>query len=90
MILSFSSQRISFCVFLLITHLVCFGQPSIASFSTKTGKSNKIKIDKPSNTQAGDLLVVGVAYEKGSDESITKPGGWTLIKKSNNRSSIIY
>lgn len=73
-----------FCVFFLFTVQIVLCQPVYESFTTKTGKNSSVNINKPSGTVEGDLLVVGLMYEKGSDENISKPSGWTLIKKTNN------
>lgn len=74
------------CVFFLFKVQVALCQPVYESFTTKTGKNSTVNINKPSGTSEGDLLVVGLMYEKGSDENIGKPSGWTLIKKTNNSS----
>ncbi len=45
---------------------------------------------EPTGTVAGDLLVVGLAFEKGSDVTITPPAGWTLIRRTNQSSNVGY
>jgi RHS repeat-associated protein len=45
-------------------------------------------VGKPTGTVAGDLLVVGLAFEKGSDVAITPPSGWTLIRRTNQSSNV--
>lgn len=63
-----------------------FAQPVWQSSTTSIGKTSTASIAKPSGLAAGDLMVVSLAYEKGSDEVITKPSSYTLIQQTNNSS----
>jgi RHS repeat-associated protein len=58
--------------------------------STAIGTSGSATVNKPTGTVAGDLLVVGLAFEKGSDVTITPPSGWTLIRRTNQSSNVGY
>jgi RHS repeat-associated protein len=58
--------------------------------ATATGDSATATVGKPAGTVAGDLLVVGLAFEKGSDVAITPPAGWTLIRQTNQSSNVGY
>jgi RHS repeat-associated protein len=58
--------------------------------STATGSSGSAAVSKPTGTLAGDLLVVGLAFEKGSDVAIQAPSGWTLIRRTNQSSNVGY
>lgn len=71
---------------LLLT--VCLNsQPVVESWGTNTGSSSSASIDKPSGVSADDMLVVGLTFEKGSDEDLTPPTGWTLIRRTDNSSN---
>jgi RHS repeat-associated protein len=58
--------------------------------STATGSSGTATVNKPTGAIAGDLLVVGLAFEKGSDVAITPPSGWTPIRPTNQSSNVGY
>jgi RHS repeat-associated protein len=58
--------------------------------STATGTSGTATVSKPTGTVAGDLLVVGLAFEKGSDVALTPPSGWTLIRRTDQSSNVGY
>lgn len=49
--------------------------------STNTGVGN-LTVDKPTGTQAGDILIAALSFEKGSLVAITPPSGWALIPGS--------
>lgn len=58
--------------------------PAIKSFATAVGSgSSSPKVNKPAGTTAGDLLVVGLMFEKGSGTTPTPPSGWTLVRRDN-------
>jgi len=59
-------------------------QPVHESFETATGVAVAAIVDKPTGTSINDLLVVLLAYEKGSAEVISPPVGWTLIIRNDN------
>jgi hypothetical protein len=66
----------------------CVNQaPKIGEFETAMGAgntSNPATIKKPANTQIGDILVVGLMFEKGQSPSITPPDkDWVLIQRVN-------
>jgi RHS repeat-associated protein len=58
--------------------------------ATATGSSAGATVNKPTGTVAGDLLIVGLAFEKGSDVAITPPSGWTLIRRTNQSTDVGY
>jgi RHS repeat-associated protein len=57
---------------------------------TAIGTSGTATVGKPSGTVVGDLLIVGLAFEKGWDVAITPPAGWTLIRRTNQSSNVGY
>ncbi len=58
--------------------------PVIKSFETAVGAgSNPATVNKPAGTTKGDLLIVGLMFEKGSSTTPTPPSGWTLIRRDN-------
>jgi carbonic anhydrase/acetyltransferase-like protein (isoleucine patch superfamily) len=61
--------------------------PIVREFETAMGAgntSNPATIKKPDNTQIGDILVVGLMFEKGRSPSITPPDNdWELIERVN-------
>ena len=58
--------------------------PVIKSFETAVGAgSNPVKVNKPAGTTSGDLLIVGLMFEKGNSTTPTAPSGWTLIRRDN-------
>ncbi len=52
------------------------------------GTNTAVVIPKPTGTVVNDLLVAHVAYESGSSITITAPGGWTLIRKTDAASDV--
>jgi RHS repeat-associated protein len=58
--------------------------------TTAVGSSGTATVTKPTGTVQGDLLVVGLAFEKGSDVTVTPPSGWTLIRRTNQSSNVGY
>ena len=61
--------------------------PTYQSSDSATGSSSPATANKPSGTVDGDLLVVGLMLDKGSDVSITPPSGWTLIRRTDSGSN---
>jgi RHS repeat-associated protein len=61
-----------------------------APCSTATGSSASATVNRPTGTVQGDLLVVGIAFEKGSAVAITPPSGWTLIRRTDQSSDVGY
>jgi hypothetical protein len=58
---------------------------SKSSAATSGGGPTTITIATPSGTASGDVLIAGISFEAGTDEnSITVPGGWTLVRQVNN------
>ncbi len=58
---------------------------SKSSAATSGGGPTTITITKPSGTASGDVLIAGISFETGTDEtSITVPSGWTLVRRVNN------
>jgi len=45
-------------------------------------------VNAPAGTEAGDLLVVGIMFEKGSGTSLTIPNGWNVIQTRNQSNSV--
>ena len=75
--------------------LICFSGQALAqapptheTSATAVGTSDTATVNKPSGTVEGDLLVVGLMFEKGSAVSPTPPAGWTLIGRTNNSEDI--
>jgi RHS repeat-associated protein len=68
--------------------------PSVPSVRTPCptaiGTSNIATVAKPTGTVAGDLLIVGLAFEKGSDAQTPTPTGWTLILRTTQSSNVGY
>jgi hypothetical protein len=63
----------------------------ITSLNTGTGSgasSGPATAIKPSTTKAGDLLVVGLVFEKGAAPAITPPSGWTFIQRTNETNNV--
>ena len=60
-----------------------------SDFNLGQGGGSTIPIvTKPSGTKSGDVLIVGLMYEKGSTTTVTSPAGWTLIRKTNQGNNI--
>jgi RHS repeat-associated protein len=65
------------------------GAPTLRTpCATATGDAGTATVSKPTGTVSGDLLVVGLAFEKGSDVTLTPPSGWTLIRRTNQSSNV--
>jgi RHS repeat-associated protein len=58
--------------------------------STATGTSDTATASKPAGATAGDLLIVGLAFEKGWDVTITPPSGWVRIRRTDQSSNVGY
>jgi MSHA biogenesis protein MshQ len=58
-------------------------QPVWQTSATAVGSGGTATVAAPSGTVAGDLLIVGIMLEKGSDVAITATG-WTLVRRTNN------
>jgi len=64
-------------------------QPQWVSSFTAVGEGNSASISMPNGTTAGDLLVVGLTFEKGTGvTSLNPPSGWTLIRRTNQGSDV--
>ena len=65
--------------------VACPATPVIKSFETAvgSGSSNPPKVNKPAGTKAGDLLIVGLMFEKGTGTTPSAPAGWTMILRTN-------
>jgi hypothetical protein len=68
----------------------CSNAPVIQpDFNTNQGGGSiEPAVNKPAGTNSGDLLIVGLMYEKGSATTATAPDGWTLIRKANQGNNI--
>jgi hypothetical protein len=68
----------------------CPAVPMITSFETAIGAgSNKPpKVNRPTGTVAGDLLIVGMMFEKGTNTTPTAPAGWALIRRTNESNNV--
>jgi hypothetical protein len=73
---------------LLLCTAPAFSQAFIASSHTSIGTASPATVPRPSSVATGDLLVVGLMVEKGSNEVISPPAGWTLIRRADNGSNI--
>ncbi|MEN9839288.1 MAG: hypothetical protein RL177_767 [Bacteroidota bacterium] len=62
-------------------------QPVWQSSVTAVGTAATATVNRPASTESGDLLVVGVMFEKGTDVVITPPTGWTLIGRTDTGSN---
>src|SRR5688572_6352565 len=63
-------------------------QPMWQSFDTSEGSSGSAVVDRPTGTVSGDLMVIGLMFEKGTDVAVTPPSGWTLILRTNHSTVI--
>ena len=74
--------------------LICFSGQALAqsptheTSATAVGNGATATVNKPSGTVEGDLLVVGVMFEKGSDVTVTPPAGWTLIRRTDTAADV--
>ncbi len=68
----------------------CPAVPVIKSFDTAigAGSSKPPKVNNPNGTTAGDLLIVGMMFEKGTNTTPTAPAGWTLIRRTNQTNNV--
>ena len=68
----------------------CPAVPVIKSFETAigAGSSKPPKVNRPAGTTAGDLLIVGMMFEKGTNTTPTAPAGWTLIRRINQENNV--
>jgi hypothetical protein len=68
----------------------CPAVPVIKSFETAigSGSSKPPKVNKPTGTKAGDLLVVGMMFEKGTNTTPSAPAGWTLVRRDNESNNV--
>lgn len=66
------------------------GAPFYRSIATteQTSNSTSVAVSKPSGTVENDVLVAGIGGASASSESWTPPSGWTLIRQTNNSSTI--
>ncbi len=66
--------------------------PEMGDFITAKGSgntSNPATIKRPANTQIGDLLIVGLMFEKGQAPSVSPPDkDWVLIKRVNQLNQV--
>jgi hypothetical protein len=59
-------------------------EPKWESSLTNVGKgSARPIVGRPTGTQKGDLLVIGLIIEKGTGSNIIPPAGWTSIMRTN-------
>jgi hypothetical protein len=63
---------------------IVFGSSTNANNGVGTGLS----IGRPSGTQAGHFLLAQVSFEKGANVNVTAPGGWTLVRRTDNGGDI--
>lgn len=66
--------------------------PVMGEFRTAKGSgntSNPAIISRPANTKIGDLLIVGLMFEKGQAPSVTPPDNtWKLIRRVNQLNQV--
>jgi hypothetical protein len=66
--------------------------PILGEFNTAKGAgntSNPATITRPANTQIGDILVVGLTFEKGGSPLVTPPDtSWKLIQRVNQQNQV--
>ena len=70
--------------------VACPATPVIKSFETAvgSGSSNPPVINKPAGTIPGNLLIVGLMFEKGTGAQASAPAGWTLILRTNKSNNV--
>jgi len=61
--------------------------PQLLTFATNVGTSSTATCNKPAGLAVGDLMIVGLTFEKGSQVAITATG-WTLILRTNQSSNV--
>lgn len=61
---------------------------SQVSSNNGNSSSNNPQFNRPSGVLAGDLLLVVITKEKGSQTTYNTPNGWTLISNTNNSDRI--
>jgi hypothetical protein len=66
--------------------------PVMGEFNTAKGAgntSNPATIKKPANTKIGDILVVGLMFEKGESPSVSPPDkSWKFIQRVNQQNQV--
>ena len=50
--------------------------------------ANSIGIARPTGTLANDVMLAAIAVRGGSNTTITAPSGWTLVRRTNNGTTI--
>jgi hypothetical protein len=63
-----------------------FGAATTAANSSSGATT--LVINRPSSTSAGHLLLAGISVAGGSNVTITPPSGWTLVRRTNNSTSV--
>ncbi|MCH8867979.1 MAG: hypothetical protein IID58_14160, partial [Proteobacteria bacterium] len=61
---------------------------SYVASATATATSGNLIIDKPIGTADTDVLIAHIGVDGGTGISVTPPGGWTLIRRTDNGTSI--
>jgi len=67
----------------LLAGLQVQAAPVFERAATSTGESSTITLQKPDQTQVGDVLVAALMLDRGNRIEVTTPSGWTLIRRSN-------
>jgi len=70
---------------LLITATSSLAQVTYGGYTSTTGDANNFTINKPTSTAAGDLLIVAISIEKGTEVTSLSFGGsinWILLESS--------
>lgn len=67
-----------------LDHVIDPTAPQYQSHVTVSTGTGNLVFNKPSGTAQGDLLIVFMGFEKGSDVAITPPSGWTLVQRINS------
>jgi hypothetical protein len=71
-------------LFMVLVSGFISAQPIYHNHATSVGSTSPATIVKPAGTTAGELLIIGFMYEKGTAEVITAPNGWNLILRIDN------
>ena len=68
----------------------CPAPPAVVNYETAVGNGNSSPaiVSLPAGTSSGDLLVVGLVYEKGTGTTVYPPSGWTLIRTENKANQL--